>query len=79
MSPIELSCDYDSVNSVTQRIAMFCLKETDHAFFQGSFLLLGSQNQPSCIADVGSATQWDKFQVIEGGHEIFVYSGARCR
>lgn len=46
MSPIELSCDYDSVNSRTQRIAMFSPKGTDQAFFGGSFLPLGSQNQP---------------------------------
>lgn len=46
MSPIELSCDYDSLNSMIQRIAMFSPKETDQAFFGGSFLALGSQNQP---------------------------------
>lgn len=46
MTPIELSCDYDSLNSVIQRIAMFSPKETDQAFFWGSFLPLGSQNQP---------------------------------
>lgn len=80
MSPIELSCDYDSLNSMIQRIAMFSPKEADQAFFRGSFLPLGSKNQPVCVADdVGSATLWDNFQVIEGGNEIFVYSGARCR
>lgn len=45
MSPIELSCDYDSLNSVIQRIVMFSPKETDQAFFWGTFLPLRSQNQ----------------------------------
>ncbi len=80
MSPIEPSCDYDSLNSVIQRIAMFSPKETDQAFFRGSFSTSRVPESASCVADdVGSATQWDNFQVIEGGNEIFVYSGARCR
>lgn len=45
MRPIELSYDYDSLNSVIQRIVMFSPKETDQAFFWGTFLPLRSQNQ----------------------------------
>ncbi len=59
---------------------MFSPKETDQAFIGGSFSASRVSESSSCIADdAGSATQWDNFQVIEGGNEIFVYSGARCR
>lgn len=80
MSPIEPSCDYDSVNSVIQRMEMLGPKETDQAFFRGSCSASRVPETASCVADdVGGTTQWDNFQVIEGGNEIFVYAGARCR
>lgn len=46
MSPIELGCDYDSLNSMIQRMATLSPKETDQAFFGGSFLPLGPPNHP---------------------------------
>lgn len=46
MSPIELSCDYESQSSRNRRIPLFRPKAADQAFFQRSVLPLGTQNQP---------------------------------
>lgn len=47
---------------------MFILKGSDQALFGGSARLVGVQESAGCIADDdGSGTQWDNFQVIEGG------------
>lgn len=47
---------------------MFSSKGSDQALFGGSARHLGVQESAGCIADDdGSGTQWDNFQVIEGG------------
>lgn len=73
MSPIELSCDYDSVNSMIQRKAVLRSPQREFSASRGP-------ESASCVSDDGkSGTQWDNSRVIEGGNEIFVYSRARCR